>query len=165
MGAGAGVAAPPGDEGYEPLVGKKARLPIITRELVIVADEAIDPEFGTGALKVTPGHDPVDFDIGQRPGLPIVSAIALDATMNEEAGPYRGLDRDECRRAIVRDLEEQGYLVKTEPYVHSVGHRYRCDSVVEPLVSLQWFVRMEPLARPGIEALQDGRIRFLPRAS
>jgi valyl-tRNA synthetase len=160
--ADTGVAVHPGDERYEQLVGRKARLPIIGRELVIVADEAIDPEFGTGALKVTPGHDPVDFDIGQRHGLPAVSAIALDATMTEEAGPYKGMDRDECRRAIVRDLEEQGYLVKTEPYVHSVGHCYRCDSVVEPLISLQWFMRMEPLARPAIAAVKDGSIHFVP---
>ncbi len=142
--ADTGIAVHPGDERYEALVGRRALLPIIGRAMPIVADEVIDPAFGTGALKVTPGHDPVDFDIGQRHGLPIVSAIAPDATMNEEAGPYKGMDRDECRRAIVRDLEEQGYLVKTEPYVHSVGHCYRCDSVVEPLVSLQWFMRMEP---------------------
>ena len=160
--ADTGVAVHPKDGRYRSLVGRKALLPIINREIVIVADEAIDPKFGTGALKVTPGHDPVDFDIGQRHGLPIISAIALDATMNEEGGPYKGMDRDECRRAIVRDLEEQGYLLKTEPYVHSVGHCYRCDSVVEPLVSLQWFMRMEPLARPAIEAVKDGRISFVP---
>jgi valyl-tRNA synthetase len=160
--ADTGVAVHPGDERYEALVGRRALLPIINRPLPIVADDAIDPAFGTGALKVTPGHDPVDFDIGQRHGLAVISAIALDATMNEEAGPYKGMDRDECRRAIVRDLEEQGYLVKTEPYVHSVGHCYRCESVVEPLVSLQWFMRMEPLARTAIAAAKDGRIRFVP---
>jgi len=160
--ADTGVAVHPKDRRYRSLVGRKALLPIINRPLPIVADDAIDPEFGTGALKVTPGHDPVDFDIGQRHSLPTISAIAPDATMNEDAGPYKGMDRDECRRAIVRDLEEQGYLVKTEPYVHSVGHCYRCDSVVEPLVSLQWFMRMEPLARPAIAAVKDGRIRFVP---
>jgi valyl-tRNA synthetase len=160
--ADTGVAVHPKDGRYQSLLGRKVLLPILNREIVIVADDAIDPEFGTGALKVTPGHDPVDFDIGQRHGLPIVSAIALDATMNEDAGPYKGMDRDECRQAIVRDLEEQGYLLKTEPYVHSVGHCYRCDSVVEPLVSLQWFMRMEPLARPAIEAVKDGRISFVP---
>jgi valyl-tRNA synthetase len=103
----------------------------------------------------------VDFDIGSVTAC-LRQRYGLDATMNDEAGPYKGMDREECRRAIVRDLEEQGYLVKTEPYVHSVGHCYRCDSVVEPLVSLQWFVRMEPLARPAIEASKDGRIRFVP---
>jgi valyl-tRNA synthetase len=160
--ADTGVAVSPKDKRYRSLVGRKARLPIIGRELPIVADEAIDPEFGTGALKVTPGHDPVDFEIGERHGLPVVNSIGLDAAMSEDAGPYAGMDRLQCRDAIVRDLEEQGLLVKTEPYAHAVGHCYRCDTVVEPVVSKQWFVRMEPLARPAIEAARDGRIRFVP---
>ena len=160
--ADTGVAVNPHDKRLGPLVGRKAQLPIIGRELPIVADEAIDPEFGAGALKVTPGHDPVDFDIGQRHGLPTVSAIALDATMTAEAGPYEGMDRLECRQAIVRDLEKLGYLVKIEPYVHSIGHCQRCNTLVEPLISPQWFVRMEPLAKPAIEAVASGRIRFVP---
>ena len=157
-----GVAVHPKDGRYESLVGRKALLPIINREIVIVADEAIDPEFGTGALKVTPGHDPVDFEIGQRHGLPVINSIALDATMTEEAGPYRGMDRFECRRAIVRDLEEGGFLVKTEPYTHSIGHCQRCDTVIEPLISPQWFLKMAPLAAPAIEAVTSGRLRFVP---
>ena len=160
--ADTGVAVHPKDGRYQSLLGRKALLPILNREIVIVADEAIDPEFGTGALKVTPGHDPVDFDIGQRHGLPVINSIALDATMTEEAGPYQGMDRDECRRAIVRDLEEGGFLVKTEPYVHSIGHCQRCNTVIEPLISPQWFMKMAPLAAPAIEAVTSGRLRFVP---
>jgi len=160
--ADTGVAVHPKDKRYRSLLGRKALLPILNREIVIVADEAIDPEFGTGALKVTPGHDSVDFDIGQRHGLPVINSIALDATMTEEAGPYRGMDRDECRRAIVRDLEEGGFLVKTEPYVHSIGHCQRCNTVIEPLISPQWFMKMAPLAAPAIEAVTSGRLRFVP---
>jgi valyl-tRNA synthetase len=160
--ADVGVAVNPKDGRYQSLLGRKALLPIINREIVIVADEAIDPEFGTGALKVTPGHDPVDFEIGQRHGLPVINSIALDATMTEEAGPYRGMDRFECRRALVRDLEEGGYLVKTEPYSHSIGHCQRCDTIIEPLISPQWYVKMAPLAAPAIEVVSSGRLRFVP---
>jgi valyl-tRNA synthetase len=160
--ADTGVAVHPKDRRYRSLVGRKALLPIMNRQIVIVADEAIDPEFGTGALKVTPGHDPVDFEIGQRHGLPVINSIALDATMTEEGGPYRGMDRFECRRAMVRDLEEGGFLVKTEPYSHSIGHCQRCDTIIEPLISPQWFVKMAPLAAPAIEAVASGRLRFVP---
>jgi len=163
------IAVSPEDERYRHLVGGKARLPIIGRELVIVADEAIEKEFGTGALKVTPGHDQLDFEIGQRHALPIVNAINPDGTMNDEAGPYVGMDRLACREAIVRDLDQQGFLVKTEPYRHAVGTCDRCGTVVEPLISEQWFVAVNKEYAPGrslaSEALQvvnDGHIRFLP---
>ncbi|OGO51874.1 MAG: valine--tRNA ligase [Chloroflexi bacterium RBG_16_68_14] len=168
--ADTGVAVHPEDERYRSLVGRRARLPIIGRELPIVADEAIDPEFGTGALKVTPGHDQVDFEIGQRHGLPIVNAIAPDGTMNAEAGPYQGMDRFACREAIVRDLEEQGFLAKTEPYQHSIGHCERCATIVEPLISEQWFVAVNKEYLPGrsiageaLRVVNDGLIRFVPQ--
>jgi len=170
------VAVNPEDERYRGIIGRKARLPIIGRELLIVGDEAIEKEFGTGALKVTPGHDPLDFEIGQRHGLPTVSAINADGTMNAEAGPYDGMDRFACREAIVRDLEQQGHLVKIEPYRHAVGHCQRCETVLEPLVSEQWFVAVNkeyaPGARPGapgrslsgeaLRVVNEGLIRFLP---
>jgi valyl-tRNA synthetase len=163
------IAVHPDDERYQHLVGRKARLPIIGRELLIVGDDAIEREFGTGALKVTPGHDPVDFEIGQRHNLPAVTAINLDGTMNEEAGPYAGMDRFDCRDAIVRDLEAQGFLVKTEPYRHAVGHCDRCDTIVEPLISEQWFVAVNKEYAPGkslageaLRVVNDGLIEFLP---
>jgi valyl-tRNA synthetase len=163
------VAVHPDDDRYRHLIGTKARLPVIGRELVIVGDEAIDRELGTGALKVTPGHDPLDFEIGQRHQLPSVTAINEDGTMNEEAGPYAGMDRFACREAIVKDLDEQGLLVKTEPHTHSIGHCERCGTIVEPLISLQWFVAVTREYEPGVslagEALQvvnDGLITFMP---
>ena len=138
------IAVQPGGRALrEPASAERAILPIIRRVIPIVGDEAIEMEFGTGALKVTPGHDPIDFEIGQRHGLPIINAINLDGTMNDEAGPYAGMDRFDAREAIVRDLEEQGFLEKTEPYTHSVGHCDRCDTVVEPLMSEQWFVQTD----------------------
>ncbi len=157
-----GVAVHPEDERYRDLVGRTALLPVIGRELRIVADEAVDREFGTGAVKVTPGHDPTDFEIGQRHGLPVVNAMTLDGRMGDAAGPYAGLDRLEARRRIVEDLERLGYLVKVEDYSHSIGHCQRCDTVVEPLVSNQWWVRMKPLAEPAIQVVRDGRIRIIP---
>jgi valyl-tRNA synthetase len=163
------IAVHPEDERYKHLIGTKAQLPIIGRELVIVGDEAIEKEFGTGALKVTPGHDPVDFEIGQRHNLPTVTAMNLDGTMNDEAGPYAGMDRFACREAIVRDLEQQGFLVKTEPYTHSVGHCDRCDEIVEPLISEQWFVAVNKEYEPGrslageaLRVVNEGLIQFLP---
>ncbi|MDP3768437.1 MAG: valine--tRNA ligase, partial [Dehalococcoidia bacterium] len=163
------VAVNPEDERYRGLVGRKARLPIIGRDLPIVADEAIQRDFGTGALKVTPGHDPVDFEIGQRHDLPVVNAIAQDGAMNAEAGPYDGMDRFACREAIVRDLDEQGFLVKTEPYQHSIGHCERCDTIVEPLISEQWFVAVNKEFAPGrslageaLQVVSDGLVQFLP---
>jgi valyl-tRNA synthetase len=163
------IAVHPEDERYRDFIGHKARLPIIGRELIIVGDEAIEREFGTGALKVTPGHDPVDFEIGQRHGLPIVTALNLDGTMNDEAGPYAGMDRFACRDAIVRDLDAQGFLVKTEPYAHSVGHCDRCDAIVEPMISEQWFVAVNKEFAPGrslageaLKVVNDGLVQFVP---
>jgi valyl-tRNA synthetase len=156
------VAVNPNDERYKGTVGRTALLPVMERRIPVVADEAVDPAFGTGALKITPGHDAVDFEVGQRHGLETITAINLDATMSEAAGPYKGMDRFECRNAIEADLEKGDYLVKVEPYTHSVGHCQRCHTLVEPLVSKQWFLRMEPLAKPAIEAVTGGRIRFVP---
>ncbi|MBO8141834.1 MAG: valine--tRNA ligase [Firmicutes bacterium] len=156
------VAVHPGDARYRHLVGRKVRLPLMNREIPIVADEWANPEFGTGAVKVTPAHDPNDFEIGERHGLSRIQVIGADARMTTEAGPYAGLDRYECRKAVVRDLEAQGFLVKVEEHRHAVGRCYRCDTVVEPLVSRQWFVRMKPLAQPAIEAVRDGRVKFVP---
>ena len=156
------VAVNPADGRYEGLVGKRVVLPVLGREIPIIGDEAVDIEFGTGALKVTPGHDPNDFEIGERHGLAIVTAINLDGTMSAEAGPYAGLDRFEAREAIVERLEREGLLERVEPYGHSVGHCQRCNQVVEPLVSRQWFMRMETLARPALELVRRGEIRLVP---
>jgi len=157
-----GVAVGAGDPRYQALVGKTARLPIIGRELPIVADEAIDPGFGTGALKVTPGHDPLDFEIGERHGLPVVNVMNLDGTMNDNAGPFAGMDRFTARDEIVKVLDGSGLLVKQEPYTHAIGHCQRCGTIVEPLVSRQWFVKIKPLAEPALDAVRDGRIAIVP---
>ena len=156
------VAVNPDDDRYSHLIGQTVILPVLKRELPVIADDAVDPEFGTGALKVTPGHDPADFEIGQRHGLPIVNVMNLDATMNENAGPYAGQDRFESRTRIVEELERDQLLVKVEPYHHSVGHCDRCDEVVEPIVTEQWYVRMAPLAKPARDAVADGRIKVIP---
>ena len=156
------VAINPDDERYADLVGKSVVLPIFKRVIPIIADDAVDPEFGTGALKVTPGHDPNDFEIGQRHGLPTVNAMSLDGTMNENAGPYEGQGVRECRSNIVEQLDRDGLLEKVEPYHHSVGHCDRCNEVVEPLVSKQWYIRMAPLAKPAREAVAEGRIGIIP---
>jgi valyl-tRNA synthetase len=144
------------------MIGKKVLLPAVNREIPVVADEAVDMEFGTGAVKITPAHDPVDFDVAQRQGLPLINILKNDASMNENAGPYEGLDRFKAREAIITDLEKSGQLIKTEEYSHAVGHCQRCQTMVEPLASLQWFMKMEPLAEPAIEVVKDGRIRMLP---
>jgi len=156
------VAVNPDDERFKSLVGRKVILPALNKEIPIIADQAVDPSFGTGAVKITPGHDPVDFDIAQRQGLPLVNILNLDVTMNENAGPYAGLDRFDCRRAILADLERDGLLVKVEPYSHSVGHCDRCQVIIEPLASKQWFIDTKPLARPAIDAVLDGRITIIP---
>jgi len=156
------VAVHPDDARYTHLVGSYALLPVLGRRIPIIADHYVDPEFGSGAVKVTPAHDPNDFDIGKRHQLPSITVIGPDGKMTEEAGPYSGLDRFECRHKLVEDLNRQGYLVKTEDHSKSVGHCYRCSSVIEPLLSKQWFVRMKPLAKPAMEAVLDGRIRFVP---
>ena len=156
------VAVNPKDPRYADKIGRTVLLPVILREIPVLADEAIEMEFGTGALKVTPGHDPVDFEIGQRHGLPTINVMNLDATLNTEAGPYALMDRYEARQVIIRDLEELGYLVKTEPHEMTIGVCTRCHTVIEPLMSWQWFVSMGALAKPGIDVVREGRIKFVP---
>ncbi|HHY98038.1 MAG TPA: valine--tRNA ligase [Firmicutes bacterium] len=156
------VAVNPGDDRYRNITGKIVILPIMNREIPVIADEYADPEFGTGAVKVTPGHDPNDFEIGRRHELPIISVIGEDGRMSHDAGKYEGLDRYECREKVIDELRGLGLLERVEPHLHAIGHCQRCDTVVEPLVSKQWFVKMKPLAGPAIKAVQDGRIRFIP---
>lgn len=156
------VAVNPQDERYRDLIGKFAILPVLGRRLPIIADEYVDKDFGTGALKVTPAHDPNDFEMGLRHDLPLVTVMNWDATMNEEAGPYKGMDRYQCREQLVQDLKEGGYLLKIEEHSHAVGHCYRCDSIIEPMVSKQWFVKMKPLAQPAIEKVLAKETRFVP---
>ena len=156
------VAVNPGDARYRSLLGKTALLPVLKREIPIIADEVVDPEFGTGAVKVTPAHDPTDFEIAQRHNLPLVNLMNPDATLNENAGPYQGMDRFACREALLRELKQQGLLVRTEPYTHAVGHCYRCNTVVEPMALKQWFVRMKELAQPAIRAVLNGEIEIIP---
>lgn len=156
------IAVNPDDERYAHLVGKTAILPLMNREIPIVADSYVDMEFGTGMVKVTPAHDPNDFEIGLRHNLPQIQVIGEDATMTEEAGVYAGLDRYECRKRVVEDLEKQGFLVKVEDHQHAVGECYRCGTVVEPLVSKQWFVKMDGLAERARKAVEEGKIRFIP---
>ena len=157
-----GVAVNPEDEKFKHLIGKTCILPIMNREIPIVGDEYCEIGFGTGAVKMTPAHDPNDFEVGLRHNLEVIRVIADDGTINENGGPYNGMDRYECRKAIVKDLEEQGYLIKTEPYSHNVGTCYRCHNDVEPLISAQWFVKMEPLAKEAIRVVNDGTIKFVP---
>ena len=152
----------PDDERYAALVGKTVVLPIMNREIPIIADEHVDPSFGTGAVKVTPAHDPNDFEIAERHGLPMVTVIGSDGRMTKEAGKFAGLDRMEARRQVVEELKRLGRLQKIEDYTHAVGHCQRCGAMVEPLVSLQWFVKMEPLAKPALKAVYDGDVRFVP---
>ncbi|MFH1775428.1 MAG: valine--tRNA ligase [Chloroflexota bacterium] len=156
------VAVNPGDKRFRAMVGREVILPAVKRVIPIVADEAVDPAFGTGAVKITPSHDPVDFEVAQRCRLPLINILNPDATMNENAGPYVGLDRFACRQAILADLEKEGLLERVELYQHSVGHCGRCHTVIEPIASQQWFVKMAPLAQPAIEAVKDGRITIIP---
>ncbi|MDQ7791493.1 MAG: valine--tRNA ligase [Clostridia bacterium] len=156
------VAVHPEDERYQHLIGRTVLLPLAGREIPVIADSYVEREFGTGALKITPAHDPNDFEIGRRHGLPQVQAIDDKGRMKAEAGKYQGLDRMECRKQVLRDLTDQGLLVKIEDLEHAVGHCYRCQTVVEPMLSKQWFVRMKPLAEPAIAAVKDGTIRFVP---
>ncbi len=156
------VAVNPDDERFGHLVGKTARLPILDRPLPILGAEQVDPEFGTGVLKITPAHDPIDFEIGQTHGLESVSILNTDGTINENGGPFAGMSREEAREAIVARLEADGLLEKTEPYRHAVGHCERCSTPIEPLISTQWFVRMRTLADRAIDAVRDGRIEFIP---
>ena len=157
-----GVAVNPEDEKFKHLIGKTCILPIMNREIPIVGDEYCEIGFGTGAVKMTPAHDPNDFEVGLRHNLEVIRVLNDDGTVNENGGKYCGMDRYECRKAIVADLEAEGYLVKTEPYSHNVGTCYRCHNDVEPLISAQWFVRMKPLAEEAIRVIKDGTIRFVP---
>ena len=157
-----GVAVNPEDERFKDLVGKTCILPIMNREIPIVADEYVELGFGTGAVKMTPAHDPNDFEVGLRHNLEVIRCIDDDGSINENGGPYNGMDRYECRKAIVKDLEEQGYLIKTEDYSHNVGTCYRCHNDVEPLISAQWFVKMAPLAKEALRVVNDGEVQFIP---
>ena len=156
------VAVNPEDERYASYIGKSVILPILGRKLPVIGDEAVELGFGTGALKVTPGHDLTDFEIGQRNGLPTISVMNLDGTLNSSAGPYEGQSMERARKNIVAQLEEEGLLEKVEPYRHSIGHCDRCDIIVEPIVTKQWYVRMEPLAKPARDAVANGETRIIP---
>lgn len=156
------VAVNPKDERYKDILGKTLILPIVGREIPLIADDYCEIGFGTGAVKITPAHDPNDFEVGLRHNLDVIRVMDDSGIMNENAGKYRGLTRDECRQQIVEDLKEQGFLVKIEPYKHNVGECYRCKNVVEPMVSKQWFVSMKPLAKPAIKAVKSKRIEFIP---
>ncbi|RBP46863.1 valine--tRNA ligase [Garciella nitratireducens] len=156
------VAVHPEDERYQRLIGKKVLLPIMNREIPIIADEYVDREFGTGVVKITPAHDPNDFEVGLRHNLPEIKVMNEDATMNEKAGKYAGLTRSEARKQIVEDFKNLGLLQKIEDHVHNVGACYRCSTTVEPITSEQWFVKMEPLAKPAIEVVREGKTRFIP---
>ncbi len=156
------VAVNPEDERYADLIGKKLILPLVGREIPVIADEYVDKEFGTGCVKITPAHDPNDFEVGKRHDLEQIKVMNDDATMNSYAGKYEGMDRYECRKAMIIDLEAQGLLVEVEEHSHNVGTCYRCGTTVEPIISKQWFVKMPPLAEPAIEAVKNGDIQFVP---
>ncbi len=156
------VAVNPKDERYSHLVGKTLILPLVGREIPIVADDYVETDFGTGVVKITPAHDPNDYEVGLRHNLPVINVMNDDATINELGGKYAGMTREECRKAIVADLEAGGYLVRVEPITHNVGTCYRCGTTIEPRMSKQWFVKMQPLADPAIEAVRNKDIRFVP---
>ena len=157
------VAVHPDDERYKDLIGKTVKLPLTDREIPIIADEYVEMDFGTGVVKITPAHDPNDFEVGLRHNLPIINVMTDDAHMTDDCGKYAGLDRYEARKQMVADLEELGNLVKIEPMKHNVGSCYRCNTVVEPRISKQWFVKMQPLAEPAIEAVRGGDIKLIPQ--
>ena len=156
------VAVNPEDERYAKLIGKTLRLPILNREIPVIADSYVDTKFGTGAVKITPSHDPNDYEMGLRHNLPEIVVIGKDGVMTEEAGPFAGLERYECRKQIVARLKEEGYLVKIEEHSHAVGHCQRCHNIVEPLVSTQWFVKMQPLVKAAVDCVTDGHTQFVP---
>ncbi len=156
------VAVNPEDEATKHLIGKTLILPIVNREIPVIADDYVEIGFGTGCVKITPAHDPNDFLVGQRHGLEQIKVMNDDATMNAHAGKYEGMDRYACRKALVADLEAAGLLIKTVPHKHNVGSCYRCGTTVEPITSNQWFVKMEPLAKPALEVVYDGRVKFVP---
>ena len=156
------VAVNPEDERYAKLIGKTLRLPVLNREIPVIADSYVDTKFGTGAVKITPSHDPNDYEMGLRHNLPEIVVIGKDGVMTEDAGPFAGLERYECRKQIVARLKEEGYLVKIEEHSHAVGHCQRCHNIVEPLVSTQWFVKMQPLVKAAVDCVTDGRTQFVP---
>ena len=156
------IAVNPDDERYASLVGKMAVLPVNGREIPIVADDYVDPAYGTGCVKITPAHDPNDFEVGLRHNLPVILIMDTDGTLNKEAGKYEGMTRDEARKAIIKDLDDKGLLVKVEEQVHAVGHCSRCKTTVEPMTTKQWFVKMKPLAGPALEAVKSGKTKFVP---
>lgn len=156
------VAVNPEDERYAKLIGKTLRLPVLNREIPVIADSYVDTKFGTGAVKITPSHDPNDYEMGLRHNLPEIVVIGKDGVMTEEAGPFAGLERYECRKQIVARLKEEGYLVKIEEHSHAVGHCQRCHNIVEPLVSTQWFVKMQPLVKAAVDCVTDGCTQFVP---
>lgn len=156
------VAVNPDDERYMHLIGKTVRLPIIDREIPVISDEFVDSSFGTGAVKVTPAHDPNDFDMGQRHGLQFINILTGDGKMSEEAGPYKGQDRFECRKNVLKDLEKIGHIEKVKEHYHTIGHCYRCKTVVEPYLSEQWFVKIRPLAEEAIKSVKDGCVKIIP---
>lgn len=156
------VAVHPDDERYKALVGKTVILPLVNKEIPIIADSYVEQDFGTGVVKITPAHDPNDFEVGLRHNLPVINVMDDGGVINENGGKYAGMPALEARKQIVKDLDEAGFLIKIEPIKHNVGTCYRCGTVVEPRVSTQWFVKMEPLAKPAIDAVKDGNIRFIP---
>ena len=156
------VAVNPADERYASIVGKTVILPLINKEIPVIADDYVDVEFGTGVVKITPAHDPNDFEVGRRHDLPVICVIGEDGIMTKDAAEYQGLDRYEARKRMVADLEKLGLLEKIEKHVHNVGHCYRCHTTVEPMISTQWFVKMKPLAEPAIEAVRSGEVEFIP---
>ena len=156
------IAVHPDDERYKDLVGKMVLLPIVNKEIPIVADSYVDKEFGTGAVKITPAHDPNDFEVGKRHNLEEINILNDDGTINENGGKFEGMDRYEARKAIVKELEEGGYLVRIENHEHNVGTHDRCHTTVEPMVKKQWFVKMNEMAKPAIEAVKNGDLRFVP---
>ena len=156
------VAVHPEDERYQHVIGKMLILPLVGREIPIVADTYVEQDFGTGVVKITPAHDPNDFEVGLRHNLPVINIMDESGIINENGGEYQGMDRLDARKKIVKALEEQGYLIKVEPIKHNVGTCYRCKTVVEPRVSKQWFVKMEPLAKPAVKAVEDGEVKFVP---
>ncbi|MBW7883398.1 MAG: valine--tRNA ligase, partial [Caldilineaceae bacterium] len=157
------VAVHPDDERYKDVIGKFALVPILKREIPVIADEYVDPEFGTGALKVTPGHDPNDYEIGKRHGLPMINIMNADGSLNANAGPYEGMDRFQARKKLWADMEKAGLVVGDREHTHQVGHCQRCGTIVEPLLSEQWWVKMEPLAKPALEAVASGEIQIVPQ--
>ncbi|MBE5833688.1 MAG: valine--tRNA ligase [Butyrivibrio sp.] len=156
------VAVNPEDERYKDYIGKKLLLPIVNRELPIIADQYVDMEFGTGVVKITPAHDPNDFEVGRRHGLEEISILNDDATINKNGGKYEGLDRYECRKQIVEELDKMGLLVKIEDYTHNVGTHDRCHTTIEPMIKAQWFVKMDELIKPAVKAVKDGEIKLIP---